>query len=163
MAILFPQRRRFNGLQRWLLRATLWRGMRRRLFSRQLSCRWPRRGDAEQVAQLLTVTGDHDNFLSATRGPNVEQLLLHRIGGEDYRVHRLSLAAMRGDGIAVIELVVIGGQRPAIFKVNAAAIDIMHFYQFAVGGSEARTAAIARQQQLVAWSHLDLLAFMHRK
>ena len=137
--------------------------MTRCLFSRQFSCRWPRRGDAEQVAQLLTVTGYHNDFLAATRGTDVEQLLLHRIGGENYRVHRLSLAAMRGDSIAVIELVIIGRQRPAIFKVNAATIDIAHFHQFAIGGLEVRSAAIARQQQLVAGSHLDLLAFMHRK
>jgi len=63
----------------------------------------------------------------------------------------------------VIELVIIGRQRPAIFKVNTVTINIMHFDQFAVGSSEACIAAIARQQQLIAGSHLDLLAFMHRK
>jgi hypothetical protein len=57
---------------------------------------------------------------------------------------------MRGNRIAVSELVKIGGQRPAILKVNAAAIDIAHFHKFAIGGSEGRIAAIASQQQLVA-------------
>ena len=163
MTILFPQQRRFKGLQWRPLRASHWRGMMRRLFSCQFSCRWPRCGDAEQIPQLLTVTGHHDNFLAATRGPNIEQLLLHRIGGEDYRVHCLSLTAMRGNRITVIELMVIHGQCPAILKVNAATIDIAHFHQFAIGGSETRTAAIACQQQFIAGSHLDLLAFMHRK
>ena len=111
MAILFPEQRRFDSLQRRLLRFKLWRGMIRVLFPRQFGCRWPRCGDTEQVAQLLTVTGDHDNFLAATRCPDVEQLLLHSIGGENHRIHGLSLAAMRGDSIAVIELVVIGRQR----------------------------------------------------
>jgi len=101
--------------------------MKLRLFSCQLSCRWPRRGDAEHIAQLFAVTSNHDNFLAATRGSDVEQLLLHGIGGQNYRIHRLSLAAMRGNRIAVIELVIIGRQRPAILKVNAITINIMHF------------------------------------
>src|ERR1035438_8754307 len=74
------------------------------LFSRQFSCRWPRRGDAEHLAQLFTVTGHHDIFLASTRSTDVEQLLLHRISGKNNCVHCLSLAAMRGDSIAVIEL-----------------------------------------------------------
>ena len=126
VAILFPQQRRFNGLHGRPLGVKHWRGMKLRLFSRQFSYRWPRRGDAEQVAQLFAVTGDHDYFLTATRSPDVEQLLLHRISGKDYRIHCLTLAAMRGDRITVIELMIIGRQRPAIFKVNAAAIGIAH-------------------------------------
>jgi hypothetical protein len=57
----------------------------------------------------------------------------------------------------VIELVIIGGQRPAILKVNAAANDIAHFHQFAIGSSEGSVATIARQEQLVAG-----ILFSHR-
>jgi len=144
MANFLPQRRRFIGLRWRPTRSKPWRGMRQRLFSRQFSCRWPRRGDAEQVPQLLAVTGHHDDFLAAMRGPDVEQLLLHCIGGKNHRIHCFSLAAMRSNRVAVIELVVIRGQRPAIFKVNASAIDIAHFHQFAIGGSKVRCAAVAR-------------------
>ena len=70
---------------------------------------------------------------------------------------------MRGNRVAVIELMIIGGQLPSIFKLNTAAIDIAHFYQLAIGGTEGRIAAIARQEQPVAGSHINLLAFMHRK
>jgi hypothetical protein len=80
MAIFLPQHLRFNGLQRRLSRAKLWRRLRRNLLSRQFRCRWSRRGDAEQVAQLLAVTGYHDDLLAATQSPDIEQLLLHCIG-----------------------------------------------------------------------------------
>ena len=69
MTILFPQQRRFKGLQWRPLRASHWRGMRPCLFSHQFSCRWPRRGDAEHIAQLFAVTSNHDNFLAAREAP----------------------------------------------------------------------------------------------
>jgi hypothetical protein len=62
----------------------------------------------------FAVACNNCDFISAALSTHVKQLLLHGIGGEDYTVHSLTLAAMGSDGVAVVEVPIVAGSvRPS--------------------------------------------------
>ena len=77
--------------------------------------------------------------------------------------HRLALAAMGSNGIAVIELAIVLRQCTAILKLNATIFYIAHLHQFAIGGPEIRIPAIACQQQAIPRCNFYTLLFMYRE
>ena len=131
------------------------------LFPRQFRCRRARSGDAQRFSQLVQIRSDYGYSVASTRGGDIELLLFHHVAGKNDGVNGLSLAAMCGNGIAMIELSVIRRQSSAVVKLNAASIDTAHFSQFSVRRAEIGLPAISSQQQPVSRGYFNLAALLH--
>jgi hypothetical protein len=130
------------------------------LFPGQLHRRRTRGRNAQRFAQLLTVARDDCDFTSATGSAYIEQFLFHGIGGQDDTVHRFPLAAMRGDGVAVFELVIISRQCATILKLNASPLDTTHRHKLAIRGAKTGISTIGSKHETVARSNVDGLPLM---
>ncbi len=70
---------------------------------------------------------------------------------------------MGGNGVAVIELVIIRRQCATILKLNASPLDTTHRYQLAIRGAKTGISAIGRKHEPVARSHVNGLPLMDGK
>ena len=108
------------------------------------------------LLEPLLVARNHRDALAATRRGDVEQLLWHAVTGDDHRIDGLALAAMGGDRVTVGEAAIVGGQRPAIVKLNSAGgVHGGYRNQFAVCDPQPRLAAVGGQQKSISERHLN--------
>ncbi len=70
---------------------------------------------------------------------------------------------MGGNGVAVIELVIIRRQCATILKLNASPFDTTHRYQLTIRGAKTGISPIGRKHKPVAPSDVDGLPLMDGK
>src|ERR1035438_7274744 len=100
--------------------------------------------------------------MPATRGGNIEQLLLHAVARQNDRIDRLALAAMRGDSVAMSKALVIRRQSAATFYLNpTTGIDGGDGDQFAVCYAQSSITTIGGEQEPIARRHFNGFRLQH--
>ena len=127
----------------------------------QLNCGTPFSALADCFAQLFLVACDDRYRLTPSACRDVESFLREPIPDHNHGIHRLTLRPMRGAGIPVVELEVVGRKHPLFTRIvgnvhSALLVDLANCDKFPVDrltAGEPRTVFL--QHKAISHTHVD--------
>ena len=129
----------------------------------EFGSRLTRAGTSNRFLEKLRIARERLNGLFAAGSGDVKQFPGHRVARNNHMVNRLALGTVRGNGVAIVELLVVFRQDAPILQMNEPLrIDLGDAGPLAVGCVQV-AASVLLKEKLVAGGDFDFLLFKNRQ